>query len=72
MTMKHGIVMEGWPLPELTSPSNIKTAAELNEVLTAVMNKQCYLRKLTQDEMSARTKKRQMNAPLCYMDRKVL
>jgi len=53
MTMKHGIVMEGWPLPELTSPSNIKTAAELNEVLTAVMNKQCYLRKLTQDEMSA-------------------
>ena len=58
MTLKHGIIMEGWLLPELTSPSNIKTMANLNKVLTAVMNKQCYLRKLTQDEMSARMKKK--------------
>ena len=32
--------------------------AELNEVLTAVMSKQCYLRKLTDEEMSTRIQKK--------------
>jgi len=59
--MWHGIVMEGWPLTKLTSPSNIKTMAKLNEVLTAVMNKQCYLHKLMHKEMSARIRKKADN-----------
>jgi len=51
--MRYGIVMEGWPLPKLTSPSNIKTMAELNRLLGAINSKQCYLRKLSNDEMRA-------------------
>ncbi|KAA1473372.1 hypothetical protein DENSPDRAFT_881992 [Dentipellis sp. KUC8613] len=50
LTRTVGIVIEGWPLDTLMSPSNFKVNGEFEAVLKALQSGECRLRQLTKEE----------------------
>ncbi len=65
ITMKHGIIVEGWPLENFHKPSDCKNRAELQKLLNAVNSGDCRLRKLSATEWVAW---KNMNTPWNTVD----
>ena len=53
ITVKYGIIVEGWPLDNFHKPSNCKNRAKLQKLLDAVNSGKCRLRKLNTAEWEA-------------------
>jgi hypothetical protein len=50
ITRKHGIIIEGWPLPLFDNPSAIGSQVELNVLLRAWQTGATRFHKITEDE----------------------
>ena len=53
ITRKHGVVVEGWPLPHFRPPSDLSSREELKILITAWETGVAFFRKLSEDELDA-------------------
>lgn len=53
ITRKHGIVVEGWPLPKFENPSSIGSQVELKVLLNAWQSNVARFRKMTENEFQS-------------------
>ena len=53
ITRKHGIVVDGWPLPEFENPSSIGSQVELRVLLNAWQSNVARFRKMSENEFKA-------------------
>ena len=55
ITRKHGIIVEGWPLPGFENPSSIGSQVELRVLLNAWQSNAARFRKMSENEFKAWT-----------------
>jgi hypothetical protein len=53
ITRKHGIVIEGWPLPKFENPSSIGSQVELKVLLNAWQSDVARFRKMSESEFQS-------------------
>lgn len=63
ITRKHGVIIEGWPLPVFDNPSAIGSQVELNVLLRAWQSGATRFRKMSEDEYMAWMENRTSSQP---------